>query len=1172
MSDNLFKGSKGGGSSFKQTPDNLRSTDIFEGVLAVGIGPMKGPKRGLKSIKLDGTAIENETGQLNFGDFSALIGSGDPAAFPQPIQLKLGAGAAPKQVGTSLRNVGGNNPIWATQTMSNTNADFIDLRFIVSQLFRQDKKGIYSATATLEIQLKPVGSTTWVNPSIGTPSGTYQQGGTNVAGVNGSTVKALIPQSYFNNDGTWKASTSNYKITGKTTSPAVYELRIGLPTEGKYANTAWDVRVRLLENESLEADPNFEKRTISWESLSAVYSDVLGTHEDWRGVTWMQLYGKASDQLTGVPEITGEWETKIVSVPPSSVFNPETRKYTTNIWDGSWTKAYTNDPAWILNDAISDSLSGISLIAPGSYLNKWDALEMSKWCSQLVPDGDGGMHPRYSLNLAVSEPQKAEEFVRYLAGAVGGLAWDQGNGEWRVKMDKPDTPVDIFTLETIDGEFVYSGTDIDTRFNDIVGQFKNAEMDYRQDAVRLFDNTSIAKIGRKPTTVALVGCTNRQEAMRRIKLRLRSTVNETRIVNFVTNRRGRNVSQLDMILIADGDMGEMDKRTNGRAVAVAADRKSIVLRDPVYLAPGVAYKLRFAAPNPDYNPETATQPVSIDWKKPTKVLSRTIINTSAQSGSTSTIYLSEALPANIADNLSVALEAANLPTIPKLYRVTSVAVQDDGERMAISAIEVDTGKWDAADNVSKEDTVFQDLRGAVPVPLPPVDGQLLSLIRVPVEQGAQVSLVANWIRPPSAFVSGFKPSYRINGGAWMTPVDRTQFTTFELVNPAPGRYEFRVQSIDRRGGLSEPLTAFMEVTQALIDATQIKYNSGESLEDMKPRDPGATYGAPEDTPIGGVRDPDGNIVGGTPANELVESHYSALDSIAANAFQQAVAVANVEVGRIRDRALLFMGPNGEDSFTLIRREATERRDSDQVFAETFDLLGAKSPNGQAFVLNADTVRLTELETFAQRFESINATFENNTGAIEQINQVLVGPDGGVGRAILTVDINGRIIGTALTNNGQEGSFIVSADNFRIEDPDTGKPYFYADDTGRVLMHDVEVDTLKIGAMDAEFLQNQEPFDGIQGSQTLPGGVIMKWGSYRAPLNDEVQISVVFNTPFPLGCDTFVPTPYISSFSSLRDLWLQVVGEPTRFGAAVATQAATNSEQRLDGFNWLAFGR
>ena len=51
----LLGAKAGGGSSFKQTPDNLRSEDTFEGVLGLGLGPFKGPKRGLKSIKLDGT-------------------------------------------------------------------------------------------------------------------------------------------------------------------------------------------------------------------------------------------------------------------------------------------------------------------------------------------------------------------------------------------------------------------------------------------------------------------------------------------------------------------------------------------------------------------------------------------------------------------------------------------------------------------------------------------------------------------------------------------------------------------------------------------------------------------------------------------------------------------------------------------------------------------------------------------------------------------------------------------------------------------------------------------------------------------------------------------------------------------------------------------------------------
>src|SRR3546814_20492020 len=77
-------------------------------------------------------------------------------------------------------------------------------------------------------------------------------------------------------------------------------------------------------------------------------------------------------------------------------------------------------------------------VSPGAHLNKWDALEASKWFSELVPDGAGGTEPRYSLNIAINEPQKASEFVPYLAGAVGDLAWEENAGEWQIKAEQPE--------------------------------------------------------------------------------------------------------------------------------------------------------------------------------------------------------------------------------------------------------------------------------------------------------------------------------------------------------------------------------------------------------------------------------------------------------------------------------------------------------------------------------------------------------------------------------------------------------------------------------------------------------------------------------------------------------------------------------------------------------------
>lgn len=996
MTTKTFQGSKGGGATFKQTPDNLRSVDTFEGVLGLAIGPLWKPVNGLNSVKIDGTPLEDEAGLSNFnGNFIAVIGDGDPAKFPQKIDLKLGQGAAPNQVGLTLSNDNASAPgPWVTQTLANTNANFIDLRFVVQNLFHQTDKGIFENTLTIEIEMKPIGKSTWVNPVINNPTGSY-----NVNGIQdyGGLINILLPRSFYDEAGNWKPQTSTgYSITGKTSQPAAYELRLQVPNEGIYEDVGWDIRCRLVEQDSYEADPITDKRTVAWESIAAVYGNTMGEHEDWRGVAWMQVYGQASDQLTGVPEITSRWFTKIVSVPNLTVFNPLSRVYSGATWDGSWSKFYTNDPAWVIADAISDPLAGLSLIAPGSYLNRWDGLEASKWCSQLVSDGDGGLEPRYSLNLAITQPQKAEEFVRYLSGAVGGLAWDEGDGQWRLKMDKPDEPVDIFTLENIEGEFIYAHTDVDTRFNDITLAFKNKEMDFREDRVRVFNNESIAAIGRKPTTIVGVGCTGRQEALRRAKLRLESTTGETRIVNFTTNRRGRNVNQLDTILVADGDLGDSEKRTTGRIIDIASDRLSVTLRDSLRLELDIEYTFKFSSPNPLYDPETSVQPDNDDWRKPTIVQTRDITNTNSQRGFVKTIYFSEPLPEDVDERLSIAISATNLPTMPKLYRVMSISPADDGERMAISALEVNVAKWSLSDNVDNTATVFVDLRGAVSPPLPPLNGEVLSLVRVPIEQGSQVSLVASWIRPTGAFISGFRVRHTFNGGPWIVDSERQQNIDFELANPTPGLYVFEIVTLDRRGSSSTPLVASKLVTQEILDATQIKYaGSGRTLEEMEPLDPQATNGAPV-----------GSNVAGVPA-ELVISRLFSAETILSDAVidlnnaQDLIDTALVDIDEAQARADQIIADsillvkshldqnlladkridrisartyfNGEKIGTVVRQEITERIEGDTAIVEDMSLLGAKSGDGLAWILDINTVKVSPTLSIGQRFSEIDST-------------------------------------------------------------------------------------------------------------------------------------------------------------------------------------------------------
>src|SRR3546814_5190816 len=66
-------------------------------------------------------------------------------------------------------------------------------------------------------------------------------------------------------------------------------------------------------------------------------------------------------------------------------------------------------------------------------------------------------------------------------------------------------------------------------------------------------------------------------------------------------------------------------------------------------------------------------------------------------------------------DLNIALAAPALPALPKQYRVTHV--EPDGERVAISAVEIDTGKWAASDAGEAEEGYVPPIDPVVPLVL-----------------------------------------------------------------------------------------------------------------------------------------------------------------------------------------------------------------------------------------------------------------------------------------------------------------------------------------------------------------------------------------------------------------------------------------------------------------------
>lgn len=155
MSDKVFKGQKGSKSSSPvRTPDTLRSEDTVEVILGISEGPIKGLVDGAKSFLIDDTPLENQNGESNFDQFELNMYYGAPSG--ETIMSKLGGFASSTTVGVSLAS---GVPVTRQGTL--TDIDFLEVRLVFNQLYKQNDNGVFEADVEFQIEYKPASSQTW---------------------------------------------------------------------------------------------------------------------------------------------------------------------------------------------------------------------------------------------------------------------------------------------------------------------------------------------------------------------------------------------------------------------------------------------------------------------------------------------------------------------------------------------------------------------------------------------------------------------------------------------------------------------------------------------------------------------------------------------------------------------------------------------------------------------------------------------------------------------------------------------------------------------------------------------------------------------------------------------------------------------------------------------------
>ncbi|ELK66396.1 TipJ family phage tail tip protein [Neisseria meningitidis] len=111
---------------------------------------------------------------------------------------------------------------------------------------------------------------------------------------------------------------------------------------------------------------------------------------------------------------------RLVKVP--SNYNPETRQYTGGTWDGSFKTAWTNNPAWVFYDVLTQPrFSTLARRLNVADIDKWSLYQIGKYCDEPVDDGFGGKEPRFVCNAYITDLMQAGEFLNNLASVFTGL-------------------------------------------------------------------------------------------------------------------------------------------------------------------------------------------------------------------------------------------------------------------------------------------------------------------------------------------------------------------------------------------------------------------------------------------------------------------------------------------------------------------------------------------------------------------------------------------------------------------------------------------------------------------------------------------------------------------------------------------------------------------------------
>ena len=587
------KGGGGGGSSRVPVEDQntLRSRSFGRVLDLLSEGEIGGLVNGVKSIYFNDTPWYNADGTSNFDGVTA--------------DIRYGAASQPSMPAFSFTE----NPVEVPS--GDTVSRYSPMEATINQ------PGATAALVTLRWQ-----QLSWQNPGNGDLKGFFCD------------FKIEVKTEL----GAWQTAVAK-RLSGKTVSGYEETFRIELPSQ---TSSRWVLRVSRVSpnddekinwswrndsdtsqggyptNGNFEADINGSTEQALY-AVTGVRGDRGGSHRNSK-FFWATLIAVTDARLTypfcayvglqvdsqgfggQIPRRSYEVYGIKVQVPDN--YDPITRTYA-GAWGGGWKTAWTNNPAWIFYDLLSNDRYGLGDIlhrpisigvtagpdgrAQNVYVSaleamtKWQLYEIAKYCDGRVPDGKGGYEPRFTLNAVINTRQDAFTLIQSVASAFRSIAFWAGGAVYPVQDSYKDVSA-VVTPANVVGGFTYRTTSQKARHTVAFVTWNDPDDLYRPKIEMVEDADGLQRWGQRPIEVVAYGCTSRAQAVRFGRWLLYTDQHETETVSFTVSFD--NLSMLPGDIVAIADPAVAGARLGGRlrdataANAVELDAPITMLLDP----------------------------------------------------------------------------------------------------------------------------------------------------------------------------------------------------------------------------------------------------------------------------------------------------------------------------------------------------------------------------------------------------------------------------------------------------------------------------------------------------------------------------------------------------------------------------------------------------------------